>query len=248
MLRAVLLDLDNTMVLYDEPGFYHRYFSTVCTRFTDMFEPAEFQERVIRATMALRQNRGELNNRHFFMNVFAKGHPGREEEIWQRFMSFYRTEYPNIQVEKKVPEALHHTINQLQHDGLKLVVASNPIFPVIALEERMSWAGIDKVRFDLLTHIENMSYVKPRVEYYLQISEIIGEAPEDCLMVGNDPVNDMVAGGADMKTFLTTDGGELDYTSVTLTYDQPTEPQHIPEPDFSGPFSEVAGVVRELRY
>jgi FMN phosphatase YigB (HAD superfamily) len=129
---------------------------------------------------------------------------------------------------------------------LKLVVASNPIFPVIALEERMAWAGIDKAGFDLLTHIENMSYVKPRVEYYLQICEIIGVAPTDCLMVGNDPVNDMVAGAGGMNTFLTTDVGDIDYSSVTLTHDAPTELPHIPPPDFSGPFSDVTGVVGEL--
>jgi FMN phosphatase YigB (HAD superfamily) len=126
------------------------------------------------------------------------------------------------------------------------VVASNPIFPLIVQQKRMAWAGIDRFRFDLVTHIENMSFVKPRLEYYLQICEKICEAPEECLMVGNDSINDMVAGVTGMKTYLTTEVGEIDYSSLRLTVDEDSAPERIPVPDFSGPFADVACVVREL--
>ena len=50
-----------------------------------------------------------------------------------------------------------------------------------------------------------MHYCKPRLEYYEEICYKIKEKPENCLMVGDDPVNDMVVGKMGMKTFLTTD-------------------------------------------
>jgi FMN phosphatase YigB (HAD superfamily) len=46
----------------------------------------------------------------------------------------------------------------------------------------------------LITHLDNSTYVKPRVEYYHQISDAIGRPPQACIMVGNDAINDMVAG------------------------------------------------------
>ena len=85
-----------------------------------------------------------------------------------------------------------------------------------------------------------------RLEYYLQICEKICEAPEECLMVGNDSINDMVAGVTGMKTYLTTEVGEIDYSSLRLTVDEDSAPERIPVPDFSGPFADVACVVREL--
>ena len=247
MLKAVLLDLDNTMVLYDEPAFYESYFISICRMFSDIFTPDEFKTRVIRATMALRQNNGEMSNRRFFMNMFTEGCEEREDEIWQRFMQFYETEYHKIVVEVKVPDGLHDTLERMHRDGLKLVVASNPIFPLMVQHSRMDWADIEKSRFNLVTHIDNMSFVKPRTEYYLQICEKIGEDPAGCLMVGNDAVHDMVAGAVGMKTFLTEEAGEIDYTSVIVNVDDRHQLQHIPKPDFSGAFTDVASVVRQLR-
>ncbi len=247
MLRAVLLDLDNTMILYDEPAFYERYFTIINRMFSDIFPPDEFRTRLIRATMSLRRNNGELSNRRFFMKVFSEGNDERKAEVWQRFTHFYETEYQSIEVEVRIPDGLHDTLGRLQQDGLKLVVASNPIFPLVALHKRMAWAGIENFRFELVTHIDNMSFVKPRAEYYFQICKKIGEVAGDCLMVGNDLMNDMVAGTAGMKTFLTTEAGEIDYTSVATSVDESTEPQHIPTPDFSGAFADVISVVRRLR-
>jgi FMN phosphatase YigB (HAD superfamily) len=246
MLKAVLLDLDNTMVLYDEPTFYRRYFSRICRAFADILRPDEFQARVLRATMALLHNNGEMSNRRFFLERFLLEQGHRGDEIWRRFMDFYHTEYDRIEVEPIVPSGLDHVLGALQERGLKLVVASNPIFPLLVQEKRMAWGGVDRYHFDLVTSIENMSFVKPRVEYYLQICEKIGEAPADCLMVGNDPVNDMVAAKAGIKTFLTTEAGKIDYTSLALTGDKPGRTDPIPPPDFTGPFAEVIGAVRRL--
>jgi FMN phosphatase YigB (HAD superfamily) len=246
MLKAVLFDLDNTLVLFDEPAFYKGYFARICRSFSDIFPPEEFRNRLLRATMALRRSRGEVSNRRFFLDVFIEGYEHEVTEIWRRFMKFYEDEYDRIEVEVKVPSGLHEGISRLQQRGLKLVVASNPIFPLMVQQKRMAWAGIDRFRFDLVTHIENMSFVKPRLEYYLQICEKIDAVPEECLMVGNDPVNDMVAGVTGMKTYRTTEVGEIDYSSLRLAVNEQSAPQRIPEPDFSGPFANVACVVQEL--
>ena len=52
------------------------------------------------------------------------------------------------------------------------------------------------------THAENMSFCKPRPEYYQSILDHIKQKPEDCLMAGNDPISDMAASVLGIKTFL----------------------------------------------
>ena len=86
-----------------------------------------------------------------------------------------------------------------------MVLASNPIFPLDVQMKRLAWAKLDHLPFELATHIENMSFCKPRIEYYLEISKKIGAPPETCMMVGNDPVNDLIAAHAGMKTYLADD-------------------------------------------
>ena len=62
--------------------------------------------------------------------------------------------------------------------GLKLVIASNPMFPTNVQLARLRWAELEDIQFDLITDAENMTYVKPRLEYYSQICEKINVQPE----------------------------------------------------------------------
>ncbi|MCP3950694.1 MAG: HAD family hydrolase [Desulfobacterales bacterium] len=247
MLEAVFLDLDNTLVLYDEVEYYHDYFEKIHCSFADVFELADFKDRLISGTLALGKSQGERSNKEQFLAVFARGHLDQQANLWQRFMDFYRDGYSAMTVNISVPAGLHAGLQRLRQTGLKLAIASNPIFPVLAQQVRMRWAGLQSEGFDLFTSIENMRYVKPRRAYFLQTCELIGVEPKNCLMVGNDPVNDMSAARAGLKTYRTTDAEVVDYASLTLTEEQRKKgPGDIPEPDFEGPFAGVADVVERL--
>jgi len=246
MLKAILLDLDNTLVLYDELVFFEVYFKNITAFFKDLFPPDAFQDRVTRAALSLCHQTGHRTNRDWFMERFLDGHTGDADTIWHRFEDYYATEFRNIEVSAAAPEGLHTTLKRLEEMGLKLVLASNPIFPRTALDSRLAWVGIDPGLFSFITDMESMSFVKPQEAYYLQIAEKIGEAPSNCLMVGNDRVNDLVAGRTGMKTFLATEADEIDYTSLRLTGDEVEPPSDVPPPDFVGAFHEVADVVNGL--
>ena len=88
--------------------------------------------------------------------------------------------------------------------GFALILATQPIFPAIATETRMKWAGLDQNDFLLYTTYENSSYSKPNPAYYLQILDKIGASPSQCLMVGNDATEDLIAETLGMKVFLLT--------------------------------------------
>ena len=96
-------------------------------------------------------------------------------------------------------------IRQLRKMGYTLVLATNPIFPSIATENRMRWAGLEQDDFILYTTYENSRHCKPNPDYYRDVLAAIGAAPEECLMVGNDVSEDMIAETLGMKVFLLTD-------------------------------------------
>ena len=56
-----------------------------------------------------------------------------------------------------------------------------------------------------MTTYENIGFCKPNPDYYLEVARRIGVNPRECLMVGNDVGDDMVAEGLGMKVFLLTD-------------------------------------------
>jgi FMN phosphatase YigB (HAD superfamily) len=246
MLKAILFDLDNTLILFDESRFYQEYFRRIETRFADLMPADIFRKRLISATHALLENNGEMINVEYFMNAFTEQSANQRHKLWNRFLNFYETEYDKIKMAIRLPNDLHETFHKIVRSGLKLVLASNPIFPLNIQMKRLAWAGLDHFHFDLVTHIENMSFCKPRIEYYLEICRKINELPQACLMVGNDPVNDMIAGSGGLKTYLTDDSKDswrvtLD-VSEDLLKDQILD---IPEPDFKGPLSGVNLVIQQ---
>jgi len=246
MLKAILFDLDNTLVLYDEARFYQGYFRSIEKLFADVMPADFFVERLISSVRALVQNNGEVTNAEYFKDVFAQGFMEKRDELWNRFFYFYDTEYDKLETNFTLPNNLHETMNNIVQTGLKLVLASNPIFPFNVHMKRLAWAGLDHLPFDMVTHIENMSFCKPRIEYYLEICKKINESPEACLMVGNDPVNDMVAAHTGIKTYLTNDS--KDSWKVKVDVDEvlrDLQLADIPEPDFKGPLLELPHVVQQ---
>lgn len=122
-----------------------------------------------------------------------------------------------------------------------------PDFPLRCSNESLVWAKLDHLPFELVTHIENMSFCKPRIEYYLEISQKIGESPETCMMVGNDPVNDLIAAHAGMKTYLADDSKGAGRIRVdTREIPQSLQLSDIPDPDFKGPLAKVPEAVSSL--
>jgi len=248
MLAAILFDLDNTLIMFDEDTFYAGYIRRISQVFADIMPADLFLQRLISATRSLRQNDGRVSNKEFFMAGFSQGYEDRREELWRRFQYFYENEYDRLESGVSLPAALHQVFDELIQGGFMLVLASNPLFPESVQRKRLAWAGLQHVPFALVTHIENMSFCKPRLEYYLEICDKIRQAPEDCLMVGNDPVNDMVAAKVGMKTYLTDDARGIDRSALKQSRNLGgIAIGEIPKPDFSGPLAGLLEAVYKLR-
>ena len=121
------------------------------------------------------------------------------------FDSFYRNEFSAAKNACQPTPAAKEVVDLIKASGKRLILATNPLFPAVATENRIGWAGLAKEDFELITTYENSSYCKPNPKYYVEILEKTGLKPEECLMVGNNAEEDMIAESLGMKVFLLTD-------------------------------------------
>jgi HAD superfamily hydrolase (TIGR01549 family) len=243
-LQAVLFDLDNTLILFEELVFFEHYTRKLYLAFKDIMTPQDFSQRLIHSTQMMVNNNGEINNAEFFINDFADGTNADKKELWQRFADFYENEFEQFHSLMKPLDGARNVVLFIKQQGLKIVIASNPMFPTNVQLARLRWAGLDDISFDLITGAENTSFVKPRLEYYHQICETIAIQPENCLMVGNDEFNDMIASKIGMMTFLTTDS---DHLSIEMSRELAKKANlEIPTPDFKGSLKELKHVIDQL--
>ncbi len=247
MLKAVLFDIDNTLILFDEARFLRNYFPLLSVRFTDIIPADSIADRLMQATLIMHQNDGSMTNRERFTAAFCRDTDWDTDEIWSRFEKFYLEDWDKLGDMVKTPDHVRDVLSEIARRGLKTVIATNPIFPLIAQAKKLEWAGLGDIDAALITNIDNMSYCKPQLGYFREICSKTGLNPEDCLMVGDDPANDMVAARIGMKTFQTCDG--LAYQEIPREVSKIVTGNNtdgIPPADFQGPLSCVTQAVDTL--
>lgn len=247
MIKAVLFDLDNTLILFDETAFYKQYVAGITQAFQGLMPPHIFQERLMSVSQALLENRGQMLNSEFYMSRFAEGFAEKREVMWQKFMDFYRRDFNSLQSLMMPVPGVRELFDFLRHTELKIVIASNPLFPLTAQLKRLAWAGLSDYPFDLITHIENTTFCKPQTGYYREICSQIRIHSNDCLMVGNDDVNDMIAGNMGMKTYLTTDSRRIGEASTQVSRDLRNNKSEVTvKIDYRGKLTGVKKVIENL--
>ena len=205
-IQAILFDLDGTLLPMEQEKFVKAYFGGLCKRLAPFgYQPESLVDAIWRGTAAMVKNTGEKKNEAVFWDTFAaclgEGIRAQESEL----EAFYREDFPKVQPSCGYDPRARRVIDLLKEKGMRLVLATNPIFPTLATECRIAWAGLTPSDFELYTTYENSSFCKPNTEYYRAILDRIGLSPEECLMVGNDVDEDMVASTLGMKVFLLTD-------------------------------------------
>lgn len=204
MLKAILFDLDGTLLPMDQELFTKAYFKCLSEYLLPLgYKPKELIDEVSYGTYAMVKNRGEKTNESVFWETFTKKYVNAVQDK-PLFDKFYLTKFEDLKSACGFDNRVSSLIQLLNSKGFTLVLASNPIFPKVAQESRMRWAGLDIEDFDYVTCYENSSYCKPNPDYYTAIVKTLGVDVEECLMVGNDVDEDMIAESIGMKVFLLT--------------------------------------------
>lgn len=206
MITAVFFDLDGTLLPMDQEVFIKAYLGGMAKKMAPHgYDPQMLAEAVWKGTGAMSVNNGTRRNECVFWEVFdsVMGKACRGDE--SLFEEFYRTDFQKVKDVCGYDERAAQVIQQLHEKGLRTILATNPLFPPIATQSRVRWAGLKPEDFEWITTYDNSSFCKPNPEYYREILGKLGLQAENCLMVGNDAVEDMAAGDVGMQVFLLTD-------------------------------------------
>ena len=206
MTKAILFDLDGTLLPMEQEVFVRDYLGRMTAFLAPHgYDPQSLIKAVWAGTGAMVKNDGKALNEDVFWYVFNSILGRDAKQDLALFEEFYRTEFQKAKDSCGFNPAAVEAIRQIKDMGYRLILATNPLFPAIATHSRIRWAGLNPEDFELITTYENSRFCKPNPDYYREILGKIALDGSQCLMVGNDVGEDMIAGTLGMKTFLLTD-------------------------------------------
>ncbi len=229
-IKAVLFDLDGTLLENDMTLFLPQYFRLLAARMAHLLPPGEFVGHLVQASQAMIENDGRATNEEVFAAAFYPlvGYP--QQEMEPIFLDFYTNDFPALrQYTGRKPEA-RQVVQRALELGCDVVIATNPLFPAMAIQQRLEWAGVADLPYRLVTTYENSRAAKPNLLYFEQILEAIDQPAEASLVVGDEDM-DMVAAHLGCPTFL---------VSGPRTELEPT----TPKPTYRGTLAEVGTLLQ----
>lgn len=205
-IKYILFDLDGTLLPLDQDVFMKLYFGGLAKKLAPLgYESGRLIDGIWAGTAAMVKNDGSCSNEEAFWRVFETllgDHVRQDEPV---FDDFYHNEFQQVKAACGFAPQVAEIVRGLKERGFKVVLATNPIFPAVATQSRIRWAGLEPEDFELYTTYENSCHCKPNPDYYRDVLAAIGARPEECVMVGNDVQEDMIAETMGMKVFLLTD-------------------------------------------
>lgn len=207
MIKNIFFDLDGTLLPMDNDVFAKGYLTMLAAKMAPYgYEPNTFIDAIWKATEAVYKNDGTNLNEKVFWDNFSALLGEKVLADYDKFSEFYAEDFSKAKKYCGFNDEVPKVIKSLKNNGYNLILATNPIFPEVATNERIKWAGLEKSDFLFCSTHENSHYSKPNPKYYIELTEKLSLKPEECLMVGNDVYEDAVAASSiGMKTFLITE-------------------------------------------
>ena len=206
MLNTILFDLDGTLLPFWQDDFIHTYFEALVACAAPMgYDGKQLIDAVWKGTAAMVTNSGSVTNRQAFWEVFTRELGIAAMALESILNDFYAREFDAVRSVLREPADHSQLIAGLRRKGYQVILATNPIFPAVAVATRLGWVGLTEGDFDYITTYENSRHSKPNPDYYRDILAHTGREPEECLMIGNNPVDDMAALQAGLSGYLVTD-------------------------------------------
>lgn len=205
MRDTFLFDLDGTLLPMDFQRFMEHYFYSVGEHFKDTLDPKDLMNKINEATKHTIITNDGRRNEEIFMEYFDKLIDGNTDDYMPRFMEFYDSGFSLCKKTTWQDENIIQAVKILKEKGYRVAIATNPLLPYKANLHRIRWAGFEPEEFEYISSFEENMYTKPHLEFYKEVMEKIDVTPEQCYMVGNDEIEDMVAAKLGIETYLIDD-------------------------------------------
>lgn len=191
----ILFDLDDTLLENPMEKFLPAYLKSLGNSLSEYIPPKELPALIFRGTDLMVDNIDptktleECFDHYFYQKIGAS-----KELLAEKINFFYQHEFPKL---SPLTGEISHAatlIQELIKENHKIIIATNPLFPRIAIEHRINWAnlGIDLSKFLYITNFEESHFTKPRPEFYAEVLGKIGWPDNQMVMIGNDWEMDII--------------------------------------------------------
>jgi FMN phosphatase YigB (HAD superfamily) len=191
---TLLFDLDNTLLSNGMDTFLPVYFQQLSNHVADLIDKNHFTKTIFENIQKANDNkRPDISLENVFECSFYSQLGIQEEVIRPRFESFYLNVFPELKsLTSPRPEAVA-LIDECFNRGYQVLIATNPLFPIAAVEQRLEWAGIpvSKYPFAKVASFETFHFAKPNPAFFAEIMAQIGWPEGPVVVIGDDPVNDI---------------------------------------------------------
>jgi FMN phosphatase YigB (HAD superfamily) len=236
VITTLLVDLDDTLLANDVDRFIPAYLKLLGQYLEPVIPAEQLIPQISMATQAMIANTdpdktlAEVFDENFFPALEIS-----KEILMPYFDAFYAAEFGRLKHLTKSVPASERFLNYAFDNQIEFVIATNPLFPLTAIEQRLAWAGlpVSKNPYTLITSYETFHYAKPKLEYISEILAKCGRHPHEAAMIGNDLLMDLPPaaklGAAVFHISDATDGnypsGDLD---AAIRWLQETPPESDP--------------------
>lgn len=205
-MKTVLFDLDGTLLPMDHKAFVFAFLDALHKKLVSLGIEGELAKRAMKAALpAVLENDGRATGREAFFAALSEVLGYDAYSLEGPLLDFYRAEFSVVAATTERSEWARRVVDLVKERGARAVLATSPFFPREGTGARIAWAGLSPDDFALITTYEFTRFCKPSLGYYRDLLSDLAADPADCLMVGNDATDDMVAGELGIATFLLTD-------------------------------------------
>lgn len=195
MIKAILLDLDNTLIHNPDLDFARAFLGIADPFFEKALGIKDFHKpfrAAINAMKASDANPTHLNQQRV-VDYLQQASGKDPQAINQAIADFYEHAFPQLEACIRPVEGAAALIEWLQSRGYTIIIATNPLYSARALEWRLRWAELNDNldHYAFVTHAENMHTAKPHAAYYAEILARVGIEPDEAVMIGDGQKNDI---------------------------------------------------------
>ncbi|MDE7280524.1 MAG: HAD family hydrolase, partial [Ruminiclostridium sp.] len=137
-ITTIMFDLDGTLLPMDNDEFTKSYFSLITQAMTPHgYEPETLVKAIMTGITAMVKNDGTQSNEGAFWRDFSKIYGEKVFDDKPLFDEFYKTAFQNAKAACGCDPKAAAAVRKLKESGLRIVLATNPIFPRYAVESRI---------------------------------------------------------------------------------------------------------------
>ena len=170
MLKAVLFDLDGTLLPMDQGVFMKDYFGRLIRRLAPLgYTPELFLASMKAGIAAMTANDGSRTNEEVYWAAYTAT-SGRDLCAEAPVLdAFYENEFDEVAASCGFNPEAAAIVRDLKAKGIRVILATNPLFPRIATDKRIRWAGLTPEDFEFFTTFEDIGFCKPNPAYYTEV-------------------------------------------------------------------------------